>query len=208
MIRVFVSWSGERSHDVATALCKWLKDLFGESLEPFISSEAIAKGSQWAQELQEHLRTAGIGIICLTRPNIADPWILFEAGALLNAIGIKLVCPYLLDLEANELLSSPLSLFQATRATKDDSFQLVRSINNALSKTDRIQPHLLKEIFDLKWPDLDKCIQSILARAPRPPTPIELQASKITSLENVVKEVASQMKRLSKAVENISIRRV
>ena len=40
-VKVFISWSGERSKKIAKALKKWIKNVI-QSVEPFVSSEDIA----------------------------------------------------------------------------------------------------------------------------------------------------------------------
>ena len=49
-MKIFVSWSGDFSHAVAKALKDWLPNVI-QAVEVFLSSEDIAKGSQWFHEL-------------------------------------------------------------------------------------------------------------------------------------------------------------
>ncbi len=42
-VRVFLSWSGQKSHEVALALRNWLHEIVND-LDPWMSSEDIAKG--------------------------------------------------------------------------------------------------------------------------------------------------------------------
>jgi len=46
-MRVFISWSGERSHRLARVMKEWLEECFsGHGISAFVSSE-IPKGSLW-----------------------------------------------------------------------------------------------------------------------------------------------------------------
>lgn len=80
-MKIFVSWSGDFSHAVAKALKDWLPNVI-QAVEVFLSSEDIAKGSQWFHELGKVLDESSFGILCLTRQNLGAPWVLYEAGAL------------------------------------------------------------------------------------------------------------------------------
>ena len=80
-MKVFISWSGELSLEVAQLLKRWVKCVL-QATEPWLSSEDIAKGSLWSNEINEQLVKTSVGIICVTRENATTPWIHFEAGAL------------------------------------------------------------------------------------------------------------------------------
>jgi hypothetical protein len=64
-MRIFVSWSGERSHGVAEALRNWLPHVI-QGLQPWLSSNDIDKGARWAADIASHLEESRVGIICLT----------------------------------------------------------------------------------------------------------------------------------------------
>ena len=96
-MKIFVSWSGERSHGVAEALRNWLPHVI-QGLQPWLSSNDIDKGARWATDIASHLEESRVGIICLTPENIDSAWILFEAGALSKTVNQTFVCPYLVDL--------------------------------------------------------------------------------------------------------------
>jgi hypothetical protein len=93
-MKVFISWSGELSKQVAQVLHDWIEDVL-QGTEAWISSEDIDKGSFWFGEIGNELSETGIGILCLTKDNIHAPWILFEAGALSKGLSKNRVCPFL-----------------------------------------------------------------------------------------------------------------
>ena len=53
-MKVFISWSGENSHKVATALHDWLPYII-QAVKPFMSSGDILKGERWTDVLAREL---------------------------------------------------------------------------------------------------------------------------------------------------------
>src|SRR5262245_10836217 len=97
-MKVFLSWSGERSKSAALMLRQWLPDVI-QSIEPWMSAEDIDAGARWNSELTNKLAETRFSVICLTKDNQQAPWILFEAGALSKTIEKTYVIPYLIDME-------------------------------------------------------------------------------------------------------------
>lgn len=92
-MRVFVTWSGELSHDVAILLKDRLPRVL-QVLGPYVSSEDIAKGARWFTEIPGELEASRFGMICVTRDNAREPWVNCEAGALSRQVQRKRVCPF------------------------------------------------------------------------------------------------------------------
>ncbi len=159
-MKIFISWSGDRSKAVAEALRDWLPSVI-QILQPWISSEDVPKGSRWNVKIGHQLAEARVGIICLTRENITAPWVVFEAGALTKTTTIEetFVCTYLLDLEPDELID-PLAQFQATVAKKPDTLKLLRTINDEL-KAGKLPKDRLDKTFERWWPELEKSLDNI-----------------------------------------------
>ena len=157
-MEVFISWSGDGSHKFAAALKDWLPSVI-QSVEPFLSSEDIAKGTRWFSEIGNKLDKLNFGIICLTPTNISEPWILFEAGALSKSIEQASVAPILLGMNTSDL-KGPLSQFNATLANKEDILKLVKSINDKLGlhSEKQLETALLERVFEALWPELEKNI--------------------------------------------------
>ncbi|HEX8265309.1 MAG TPA: hypothetical protein VF596_07770 [Pyrinomonadaceae bacterium] len=59
-MKIFISWSGERSHQVAQALFSWLPKVI-QTIEPFLSSENIESGSRWHTEIASQLESTNFG---------------------------------------------------------------------------------------------------------------------------------------------------
>jgi len=157
-MRVFLSWSGPLSHALATALHEWIP-LVIQPARPFIS-EDIAKGRRWSAVLGEQLGDSDCGIVCVTKDNVAAPWLHFEAGAISKMVGKSNVSPLLLNIKQSEL-DGPLSQFQSTVCEKDDIFRLMRSINGQLPNEIRLPDELLIREFVEWWPDLEEKLKKI-----------------------------------------------
>lgn len=163
-MKVFISWSGERSHAVAKLLNGWIPCVIQE-VKTWISSEDIEKGSIWFDDITDTLKETSVGIICLTPENKDKPWILFESGALLSGFTKPRVCPFLIDLTPTDI-EPPLSQFNHTVHTKTDMFKLLKSLNNQLSKEHILEEKIIKNVFDKFWPDFDNKYKEILKIKP------------------------------------------
>ena len=152
MIRVFISWSKERSKHIAQALDAWLPDVFHD-VKTWISQHDIAAGSRWGPALGEALQQCNFGVICLTPDNVDSKWLLFEAGALSKSFVGSHVVPLLYQLKPTDL-EFPLSQFQHVQADAQGILALVKSINNI--RDEPIEEQRLERGFEKWWPDLEK----------------------------------------------------
>jgi TIR domain len=154
-MKVFISWSGPRSREVAKALRDWVPNVI-QAAEPWTSEEDIDKGTQWASKLSNELATTTAGIICVTAENQDSPWLTFETGALSKMVEVSRICPYLIDL-SNLDLHWPLAQFQGSQANKDDTLKLLLSLNKGLG--DRaLSTEKLTKGFERWWPDLSDAL--------------------------------------------------
>ncbi len=161
-MKVFISWSGQRSKDLANALRNWLPMVL-QYVEPWVSDQDISAGERWAQAIAGELDASNFGIICITPENIHSEWILFEAGALSKSMQDGKVIPLLFGLELSDL-SGPLSQFQAQKMEESGMKEVVRSINkiSATKTSDTIVDQLLPAL----WPTLKESIAAIPNTAP------------------------------------------
>lgn len=161
-MKVFISWSGEASHEASLVLREWLPSVV-QFVEPYVSSADIDKGSRWATDVAGELDQSNFGIICVTKENIKTPWINLEAGALSKSVEKSRVCPLLLGAERSDIINIPLSQFQSALCTKDEIRKLIESINQ--TKGDgKLDNEKLTKIFDVWWPLLDEKLTIILNR--------------------------------------------
>ena len=158
-MKVFISWSGDISHEVAMALHDWLPSVI-QLLKPYVSSEDIAKGTRWSGDISEELENSLFGILCVTKDNLNAPWLNFEAGALSISVEKSRVAPFLFGIELSEIKEGPLSQFQATTFDKADIKKLLGSLNTA-GAAPLLREDLLNDAFDTLWPRLEAKLNEI-----------------------------------------------
>jgi hypothetical protein len=100
-------------------------------VEPWVSSEDIAKGKRWGQELGRRLQACQYCVACITPGTEVEPWVNFEAGAIAKSLDAAHVSPILLGVEQSDLDGLPLAQFQCTKFSEREMLKLLRSINAA-----------------------------------------------------------------------------
>src|SRR5687768_11335972 len=101
-MKVFLSWSGDTSRQIAEALRDWLPNVL-QAVDPWMSKADIEPGTRWGVELAARLEEIRFGVLCLTPQNLTSAWMLFEAGALSKSLTQTFLCPYLYDLAPSAL---------------------------------------------------------------------------------------------------------
>jgi hypothetical protein len=149
-MKVFLSWSGERSKRVASALADWLPNVIQE-LEPWMSDRSIAAGERWHEELEEALDACQTAVICVTPENTTSPWLLFEAGALSRAYRQAVAIPLYSGLKPAEAVG-PLAQRQGVAATEEGIRNLLNTLNKRASRP--LPPSALDQSFAVWWPGL------------------------------------------------------
>jgi hypothetical protein len=162
-MKVFMSWSGARSHAVAEVLAWWVKCVL-QAARPWISSEDLDRGSLWFSEINNSLSDTSVGIVCLTDENKDRPWVLFEAGALAKGLSNSRVCTFLIDLNPTDI-TDPLAQFNHTRKSQDEMKKLARTLNAALG-ANALDTNLLSDICDVYWPKFDEKFEKALQEHP------------------------------------------
>ena len=187
-MKVFLSWSGPRSKAVAQTLRQWLPDVI-LYIKPWMSADDIDAGARWGSELTTQLADTRCGIICLTKDNQTAPWMLFEAGALSKTIDKTYVIPYLIDLAPSDILSGPLTQFQAKRANENETWQLICTLNGALDNP--LGEVQLERMFKRCWNELETGLQNL-------PAPTTHQETR--SQSDMLVEVLNEVRRMARAI--------
>jgi hypothetical protein len=162
-MRVFLSWSGQKSHELAKIFYEWLPNVI-QSLDPFISSSDIDKGARWASDISKNLQDINFGLVFVTKENISAPWVLFEAGALSKSLHDGRVAPIIFDIVTADLSGSPLLQFQVSLFKEDEILKLLNSMNAALGDK-AVREDVLQKTFQKFWPDLQAKVEKIVAKA-------------------------------------------
>lgn len=165
-MKVFISWSGERSRHVADLLNDWIRCVLQAS-RPWISTQNIDRGALWFNEIQTQLQDTSVGIICLTQDNKTKPWILFESGALAKGLSASRVCTFLTDLAPADI-ENPLAQFNHTFPERESMAALVRTLNRCMPADQILPPDVLDQVFEVYWPSFESKFKEILAANPAP----------------------------------------
>ncbi|KQS57814.1 hypothetical protein ASG36_14580 [Geodermatophilus sp. Leaf369] len=158
-MKVFISWSGPESKQIAEALREWLPEMF-EAVDPYMSAQDNGAGVRWSTVIAEQLEESSFGILCCTPSNLGAPWLNFEAGALSKTVATARVVPLLHDLSPGDV-GSPFSEFMAVRDDEDGVWETVKAINNSLD-TSRDEP-ALRRAFVRTWPELKVKLDAVAA---------------------------------------------
>lgn len=156
---IFISWAGGASEKLGKALHQFIKDVL--TVEPFNSQISLGSGQERLQRTLENLNKSNVGIICLTPENLSSEWVLFEAGAIYKnypqSESDNRVCTYLYGLEKTSL-EPPLGLFDATEATKEETLELLKDINEMPNGPGRDN---LEKHFDMYWEEFKDRLDDI-----------------------------------------------
>ncbi|MEP7222385.1 MAG: toll/interleukin-1 receptor domain-containing protein [Novosphingobium sp.] len=182
-MKIFISWSGERSLALAQALHGWLP-LVLHYVDPWLSKSDIDAGQRWDDELSKTLNECNFGISCVTNDNLLAPWLLFEAGALAKSVDEGKLVPLLLGLDMKDL-SGPLTRFQAKKTDKAGISEILTSINKASSTA--IPDFRLNDLLDMAWDKLEEKIAAI----PDAQLPVKAKRDQSEILEELVSGVRS-----------------
>ena len=163
-MKIFLSWSGTRSHQVALIFREWLPSVIQE-IEPYVSSEDIDKGARWSTDIAKELSDSKFGILCVTKDNINAPWLIFEAGALSKTMDKSFVSPFLFDIKRSEV-DGPILQFQSTIWDKEDLKKLVATLNGAC-ETSGLPDERLNKAFEVWYPKLNEDLEQLKDTDPR-----------------------------------------
>jgi hypothetical protein len=156
---VFVSWSGEPSRSAASALGRLLTRVI-QSLDVWISDQAITGGQRWNTEITRAIEAADFGLICLTRSNQHAPWLMFEAGALATKLDPGRLIPLTVDMPWSDV-TGPLQPIQGHALDHDGVRRVVHALN-AASERPMAGP-ALDETFERWWLDLETALAELPA---------------------------------------------
>lgn len=178
-MQIFLSWSGDKSKNVASAFYEWFPKV-APNFKLWMSSKDIEHGSLWMQKTSQSLDQSACGIVFLTKENMDKPWILLEVGALsMKGKGYPNV--YFVDMDEDDLhRSSPFREIQGTRHKKEDVLALIQGLQ---VKNGQQADKEIDERLDFCWQEFDKMYQQAISYSSTILDPV-LAKNKIMLLKN------------------------
>ena len=186
-MKVFISWSGERSHKLAILLHNWLPSVI-QSVRPYVSSEDIRKGNRWLIDIARELEEASFGILCIVPGNADAPWLNFEAGALSKIVKDARVVPLLFGVEPSALVGHPLSQFQSAVFADAEVLKTLQSMNELLGSAGLSEVRL-ERAFKQWWPSLARAVDALPANADEPVGSIQADSQLLAELEDTEEKI-------------------
>lgn len=202
-MKVFISWSGQRSKVVAEIFSDWLKCVIQAS-QPWISTRDIDRGAIWFSEINDKLKDVSVGVVCLTQENKNKPWILFETGALAKGLTTNRVCTFLIDLNPEDL-QDPLAQFNHTTPNINSVWELTRTINACLLDK-ALDERILKQVFDTYWPQFENGFNNALKdNPPHEVVPPRTEQDILTEILNNTRTLNQRVRSLEASAGELNI---
>ncbi|OFK05158.1 hypothetical protein HMPREF2837_07965 [Streptococcus sp. HMSC071D03] len=193
-MRIFLSWSGDRSKYLAKCFKEWLPNVL-QYVEPYMSEKDIKLGERWGKSIEENLRSNDFGLVFVTPENINAPWINFEAGALSKSLQSRLV-PILYNAEVTILNNGPLKQFQSSKEVSKESIkQLILDINEFAEDSECLKLERVETAFEKWWEDLENNLN-------KTPENTEVKEQKIPSNEEMLNVILHEVKNLRELNRN------
>ena len=196
-MKVFISWSGNKSHKVGLVFREWLPSVI-QSLEPYVSSEDIDKGARWSTDIAKELEDSNFGILCVTKENLHAPWLSFEAGALSKTMDKSFVTPFLFDIKRSEV-NGPILQFQSTIFEKDDIKKLIHTLNKACGESG-ISETMLDKAFEVWYPTLEQELNEL--KEADESTDVDTEKIKGTYSSEIIEEILELSRDNQKLLRN------
>ena len=151
-MKIFLSWSDDTSHAIASALGDWIPFVI-QAVETYVPPADTRKGTRWSDDVSKELDQSSFGILCVVPGNVGAPWLNFEAGVLLKTLDVSNVIPLLTDVETSELDNGPFAQFPSAIFEKNDLYRILETINEK-TEQGQLSGDRLRDTFDIWWPKL------------------------------------------------------
>lgn len=161
-MKVFLSWSGNRSRAIAEILKGWLPSVL-QAAKPYFSPDDVTKGARWLAEISKELEESRIALLVITPENQEAPWLLFEAGALSKNFDRSRVCPLLFDGMEPTDVKGPLVQFQGAKFCKAEMKKVLKAVNTELGEQ-ALSHEVLESVFEMWWPKLEEQVVAQLSK--------------------------------------------
>jgi predicted nucleotide-binding protein len=193
-MKVFISWSGELSRQVAAILRDWLPNVL-QAVEPWLAGDEVSAGSRWSDVWAKQLSSSSAVLLCVTRGNIQSGWFNFEAGSASRAVDPGSLIPILIDLAPSDV-TGPLAGFQSRVLDHRGVTQLVLDLNKRLNEP--LDNQRLDQLIDIWLPILLTRLGEI--QLPEPTADRLLRSDR-----DIVEEILEQIRDLTKQVGRLQL---
>ncbi|MFH0816746.1 MAG: hypothetical protein V1934_08035 [Methanobacteriota archaeon] len=205
MVKLFLSWSGERSKAAACIINTYSKAIIND-VDPFFSPD-IEKGTVWFNKILSELHESDIGMFFLTPDNRDAPWLFLEMGAIAAKLHNSRVYTILIGINETDV-KEPFPQYQNTKLTKDDLLKVFISINKLLVKP--LEEKVLERSFNGQWASMEKEINDLDKKMKKDDgvklqKPEELLTEILTKVRNIELEVFKISGKTDKDLELESI---
>jgi hypothetical protein len=160
-MKLFLSWSGSPSKELATTFRAWLEST-PLRVDAFMSEVDIESGERSIQVIQDELEQTNFGLVFLTPGNLNSNWIHFEAGALAKVARQSRVVPILFNVTFSDL-HGPLASFHARYFDRASMHKLLSDINREAETP--ASEKAIGDNFRISWRGLSKSVSTILTKA-------------------------------------------
>lgn len=195
-MRVFASWSGHASREIATIMKEWIPNVLQDA-EVYVSAQDIGKGERWLNNVNTNLQDHNFGISIVTAENYLAPWILFEAGAIAKSLDGRLI-PLLCGIDTIAMPNHPLTQFQyAVAPGKEELLRFVQDINSVSDRP--LSDERLRATFEKWYPDFLASYQKVdFGQHAKE----QQKKSDLSSVEAVLSELMREVRDLRTQVNN------
>lgn len=151
-LKIFISWSGKLSEEVALVWHTVLSELFDNAL-PWMSEKDIGVGTRGLTEIASELADSKFGIIVVTQANQGSQWLNYESGSLAKDVDDEAVrvMPSLVDFHSKSDVTGPLGQFQATLLNKDGVVRILKQVSKAVG----VEWSKKQSVFERSWPEYE-----------------------------------------------------
>lgn len=189
VLKVFISWSGERSKAVATQVKQWVGQVF-QGTEVFMSDEDIMAGTNWSERIKSELANTTVGIICMTPENQDAKWINFEMGALSKEVrdGDTRVIPLLIGFNSTQQVGQPAASLNMVMLNKDGLRKIAYSLNQVMEN--KREQSAIDLVTDMWWKELSASIETAAGELPTQSPPERSERAMVEEILETVRIIS------------------
>ena len=160
---IFISFSKNKTGEVAKVLCKLLKAIYGHGADAlvstFLSSQSLSAGS-FDDQIHIKLKSARCGITILSSENkINAPWLMYEAGFLASSVGLNggELVPYLFKRHIDDV-EGPIKKLQNCQFHEEkceaykEMFKFLKNVNSTLINKQKVID--IEDILLNRWDEV------------------------------------------------------